>query len=1452
MVLSLTALFNVTAHAISLNYSGGSSSNSTGASATTSGYSVSYDDTNKNLCGYRFSVVTSSGVPKSGTKPANVYLEDSEDGSTAYSSGQRFIISSGKVANKKQLSNDTEIKSSKTKQSCDFKSSSCGFYSNIPLDPSDIGTWIKKINNGYQNLQRIYIMCGTKLAEATESDYVLIEPIFWVKLANVKTAVTPTELAVYGAAISGGDEYNGANGNLSDGGTTTIRNICNYVNREFPNALYVSSDNDVYSEVTIKTSGRYKYKNIINKGYGCSVLTVKNVVPISKVKIAYHPNGGTASKAELNSYGYMTIDDEVYVQTIKHGNKADPFNASTFGLTRVGYKFAGWEVKSTGNVLDQSTEYASTKYAQYDDKTKTTANTSTVYCHLYAKWTPNKVQIAYHPNGGTASKAELNSYGYMTIDDEVYVQTIKYGNNADPYNASKFGLTRAGYKFVGWEVKSTGQVLNQSTEYASTVYAQHNDKTKTTANTTTVSCHLIAKWEPNKVQIAYHPNGGSASKAGLNAYGFMTIDDEVYVQTIKYGNKANPYNASKFGLTREGYKFAGWEVKSTGEILNQSSEYASTVYAQHNDKTKTTANTAMVTCYLYAKWTPNKVKIAYHPNGGSTTKSTNSNGFILIENEEYIQNINYGSKAAPVNASTFELTKEGYEFAGWEVKSTGQILDQNTEYDSTLYAQYDDENKTTENSEIVYCHLYAKWTSHKVNISYHPNGGAVSKATINSNGFIVLNSSVYIHSIGHGTKADPYNASTFGLTREGYVFDGWEVKSTGRILDQDTEYVSTVYRQYNDSNKSTENTKTVCCHLYAKWKPNKVNIAYHSNGGTATNAELNGKGFMILNDTVYVHSIKYGSKVDPYNPSTFGLTREGFEFIGWEVKSTGDILDPNTEYESTKYAQHDSEKKTTANTDIVYCHLYAKWEPNKVQIAYHPNGGTASKAGLNTYGFMTIDDKVYVQTIKHGTNADPINASTFGLTRVGYKFAGWEVKSTGRILDHNTEYASTVYAQHDSGSKTTKNTKLVSCYLYAKWVPNTVKIAYHPNGGTTTKDVNSNGYIILNDEVYFQTLQHGSKVDPYNDSTLGLTKAGYKFAGWKVKSTGRILNQDTEYVSTLYAQHDNSSKTTENTETVYCHLIAVWEKEAKIVIVPIEPNAQYREKTYVVSSFWLVNISGEDYTPSKNAKVVFSVYNSSGEKIAGETQNFVTPNENKNLSYFKWFVPDNYASSKITVKAHILEGENEYGNVENNYTVAAFETCKTPDTSYKDKAPEGFSIPTGNFDNDAQARWWQWEYIGDSFIKNEYAVKNIANDIYINTSTNPTAHIENGNLYTKSGYGFGCEFVPQMLTVDGYELNSATKCTAPQCFYALFPEYNYAYGVNKCRSFETVSGIKKFVYDNKMKRQHFTPIYYPDGEYKFQIVVSDCWTPSGMLTTYKTLIIQIDGNMYDDWYVGRK
>lgn len=885
VIMTMTAVFTMKTHAVSLDYSGGSSSNNTGASATTSGFTVSYDKAKDNICGYRFSVVSASGTPKSGTKAVNVYLSDITIGNSAYSSGQRFIVSSGVAANKKQLANGTKVSSTASTQGCDYKSGNCGFYSSLPQNPDSIGTWIKNSSNNYQNLSRIYVICGTNLSNATESDYVLTEPIFRMKLAGTQTAATATELALYGAAVSGGDGYNGGNGNLYNAGSGTLWNLMYYINREFPNALYVSSNTGVYNAVTAKSSGRYTYKTIIQNGYGCSVLTVKNVITIKKD----------------------------YTNTINHW---------------------AWGFNGNGN------------------------------------------------NG-----------------------------NRDAFRLSSTTFT-----------KKSGEVF-----------------TLTEADATAI------------------PNGFYLN----NTYQIGTSSVDGTWKNYPYGTK----------FTQKNYNM-GFE-------------------------------------YDYHPYTYN---ITYDLDGG-TNDPNNPTSY----------NVLYGK-------NLYSPTKSGYEFLGWMRDYT--------------------------------------------------------------------NSQIALSALNHN------------------------------------------YNYYN-----------------------------------------------VLNN-----------------------------------------IEPGTEYEITI-----GTAKTTA--------------------------GSASQFSCVVYDFT--DSKCLAQkNIAFGNNL------SFYITCPASADTNHDI----RLLFYSGVAGST------SGIAT---------------VYSNVNIKYYLDG--------------IN------------------------------------KRCGSAFSSPNELYSEL------SKRTTGDIK-----LIAKWKSYKKIAIVPIEPNAPYREKTNVISSFWLVNLSDDDYIPTTGAKVVFSVYNSSGQRIADEIQGFVAPKKDKNLAYFGWYVPDGYASSAVTVKAYIDDGPYQYSHISESFTIASYDTCIEPDTDYNAKAPDGFTVPPSPSDSTTSGRWWQWVYSGGAYTKKQFAVANTVNDLVLSPPTNPSAYTENGKLYMKSGYGFELSFKDSMYTVSGYTDGSVNECFAPQYYYALFPEYNYTYGRDKCRSIETVSGKKVFVNAADMARQHFTPIYYPDGEYKFKVVLSDCWTPAGMITTYKTVTVQINGNVYDDHYVGRQ
>ena len=89
----------------------------------------------------------------------------------------------------------------------------------------------------------------------------------------------------------------------------------------------------------------------------------------------------------------------------------------------------------------------------------------------------------------------------------------------------------------------------------------------------------------------------------------------------------------------------------------------------------------------------------------------------------------------------------------------------------------------------------------------------------------------------------------------------------------------------------------------------------------------------------------------------------------------------------------------------------------------------------------------------------------------------------------------------------------------------------------------------------------------------------------------------------------------------------------------------------------------------------------------------------------------------------------------------------------------------------------------------------------------------------------------------------------------MYPEYGYALDDNKATTLERYSATATAAYYRlpafkTYGNVHFTPLWYPDGDYAVKLVHSDCWTPAGMIScTVVPEPITISGSAYDDWYV---
>lgn len=299
----------------------------------------------------------------------------------------------------------------------------------------------------------------------------------------------------------------------------------------------------------------------------------------------------------------------------------------------------------------------------------------------------------YKPSDSTVlitNSASSTSYtGYMsTAYMPKFTYTITYsgtGNGIPSPQTGYYGSelyisstipTRGGYKFTGWNTAADGT----GTWYYGGNYYYNN----------ATSITLYAQWAPSTHYFEYNANGGVGEMANSTFY------------------YTGQYQLSPCTFTREGYTFSHWNTSPDDSGSKYANSESGEVWWDYD-----------VT--LYAQWTLNQAYIAYHPNGGVLDGSTAyvidiDYGFIdknpntgLPNYEPWLQTVDYGKTLAPLSPSNFGLSKPGYKFAGWKVKSSEKILTAGTQYDSTVYCQAESSSITTLNSQYVYCELHAQW-----------------------------------------------------------------------------------------------------------------------------------------------------------------------------------------------------------------------------------------------------------------------------------------------------------------------------------------------------------------------------------------------------------------------------------------------------------------------------------------------------------------------------------------------------------------------------------------------------------------------------------------------------------------------------------------------------------------------------------------------------------------------
>ena len=1481
LLVLCTLLSAIPYSAFALSWDGDSAGGSTNAvNGSSTGYVIRSTSDSACVVGYRFSAVNSSGGMKV-TKVIDVYRNTS-NGDNAYSTSAKFSTK----YNKKQIITNKNAKLTTTyNQTNCYKESSMGFTTTLP-NPSGVETW-----QSYEaNINKVLSKLGVgSVSNMNYGDKVIIEPLFDVCLAGEYQALTVSEIAYCGRSVLGGS----STGGTSNGTSKTWGFIASYTNRIWPNKLYTPDGQGLWTAASaIGSSSKASFDNIISKGYGAGIAynettnktytikfngngntggstasmtmtygvaknltangftktgnsfvkwntkangsgtsytnkqSVKNLTSTQgatvnlyaqwdpyDLKVYYNANGGSidSTKYYLSSKNvYKESDSTRYYQTWTYNStKADGLvNASTFGLYRTGYRFTKWGTSTTGGTLFDQND-ATVKPTDLNSNIKTGDCMRT----LYAQWTPNTYTIKFDGNGSTSGSTASMSMTYDVAK-----------------NLTANGFTKSGYHFSGWNTKADGS----GTSY----YNKQSVKNLTATHGATIT--LYAQWDTNSYTIAFDGNGNTGGTTSS-----MTMKFDV------------AKNLNKNGYTRTGYTFSKWNTKANGSGTNYTN--------QQSVKNLTTVNGG--TFYLYAQWTPNTYTIKFNGNG-ATSGSTAS------------MSMTY-DVAKNLTANGFKKT--GYIFDGWNSNSSGT----GTNYTDKQSVK----NLTSTNGGTVT--LYAKWKPITYTIKFDGNGATGGSTASMSMTYDVAK-----------------NLTANGFTRTSYKFIGWNTKADGtgtnytnkqsvKNLTTTNGATITLYAKWEYDPVLAVNE----CDIYSGAKSNKTTL-FGITTGNVFDDYVYKTDYPTIGDTVW-YNIYFPAEKESFKARQYVRYKGG----SW---TTRDVTLSSSSSSSQWFPVQFTGNYKTITAGQQYFEIEAKtdWidasgnvkKSGTVKTFYIPIKPVVYRTQVTATGYEGT-------TVAYNGSVGSSGKLYSGQhIKIAYKYTADNTWSAieylrGSMYHYNGSKWATVYTSND-GYDAAKNKVGIS-----KSLPVTLNSSI----GTYTVPVTSQNKLRFNLETWWSSDKTHTFEETWYDlpvvkSDVALTKITLVDSSTKatldsnnLKAGQSVLvrytyknntdvkvyvegfKNDKTQINGVYAIPANSSITVDGYTFivpnkrniniwggVYLEGMGIYNTDYEsngsnnsltlackvkhpLTLQPITPNADYRENTEVITSYWLKNSYSDDYTPAEDVSIKFCVYKGSNLIYSYTKTKAIVPGGLNNLIYFKWKVPIGFNNADVKITAEIIDDGASYNKVTKNYSTIPYKIVQTPDTQFEKKGPSGFSIPADTYTTGTACEWWEYVYEGGQFVKKQYYTGLASGSIRIEPKNTQTATKNGSYWYMNSGYGITMSLNNGTNpSKTGYPTAPANSYTLPQYGIAYFPEYSYSKDSGNITTLVLSGGKWIFSATGSYGNVHFTPLWYPDGEYIVRVEISDMWTPSGMMKKeYKSNTIKIKDSAYDDWYVGR-
>lgn len=501
---------------------------------------------------------------------------------------------------------------------------------------------------------------------------------------------------------------------------------------------------------------------------------------------------------------YFYSDDKVY--TTKDYVAGDII--SEVIPSKLGYQFDDW--------------YTDTTYqTKFNFSLPVTDNNA-----CYARWIANTYTISFDGNGGQGSMDSIK----IRYDEAV----------ALPNNAFTYGH----YKFIGWRIDGRDEIFSE------------NQPVKNLTSENNGEVVLKAVWEMESYTIHFDNGSGESGEMADFKLGF-------------FESKPLPLN----NFTRKGYEFIGWLYNGVtyndGQIVSglADEEVTITFVAQwqpikyrvvfsngnqsywqeftYDQSANLLPNTFESVGYHFVYWFDDDGNHYNDCQEVSNLASEPKDVLLYTRFEKNTYYIRYNSQIDGVEPvleeqkygemftlRTNPFYNEGYCFEGWQ------------DSEGVLMENYYYSNLTTEHYGIV--DVYAVWKEYEYNLKYI----GLNWQTLISENYKYFDSVTI--------KGD------LGLTREGYIFDGWRY-----FDDINNKYIYLKEGEIISKVPKPDYTKVV--DLISVWEPIEYKISFDGNGAE--------NGSMTDIDCIYDKEVTL-----PAN--TF--TRSGYVFAYWEYN--GEII----------------------------------------------------------------------------------------------------------------------------------------------------------------------------------------------------------------------------------------------------------------------------------------------------------------------------------------------------------------------------------------------------------------------------------------------------------------------------------------------------------------------------------------------------------------------------------